>query len=178
MPPALDAEVAGVDLLSLALGRALRIDGADGDCLEVEAEIETRAATSVGLTLCSSPGGEERTTISWQRERRLLRLDRTHSNLAPDVGRGVHDVPLALAPGEPLTLTVFLDRSVVEAFANRCAALTRSIYPTRPVSTGVELFVTGANARVHRSPRPASRLDLVTLPTRTTLTQRPCARHP
>ena len=34
-----DAEVAGVDL---ARGSAFRIDGADGDCLEVEAEIVRR----------------------------------------------------------------------------------------------------------------------------------------
>ena len=142
-----DAEIAGVDL---APGTGNRIDGADGDCVEVEAEIEVRDAASVGLTLCRSPGGEERTTISWHRDEEVLRLDRTHSSLNPDVGRGVHDAPLSLAPGEPLTLTVFLDRSVVEAFANRRAALTGRIYPTCPDSTGVELFATGNSAHVRR----------------------------
>ena len=140
-----DTEVAGVDLTP---GNAFRIDGADGDCLEVEAEIEVRDAASVGLTLCRSPDGKERTTTLWQREEEVLRLDRTHSSLDPEVGRGVHDAPLSLAPGEPLTLTVFLDRSVVEAFANRRAALTARIYPTRPDSTGVGLFATGGIAHV------------------------------
>ena len=140
-----DAEIAGVDL---APGAGYRIDGADGDCLEVEMEIEVRDAASVGLTLCRSRDGEEQTTIAWHRDEAVLRLDRTHSSLDPDVGRGVHDAPLALAPGEPLTLTVFLDRSVVEAFANRRAALTARIYPTRPDSTAVALFATGGSAHV------------------------------
>ena len=135
-----DAEVAGVDLAS---GTGYRIDGADGDCLEVEAEIDVRDAASVGLTLSRSPDGEERTTVSWHRDEEVLRLDRTHSSLAPDVGRDVHDAPLALAPGDPLTLTIFLDRSVVEAFANCRAALTARIYPTRADSTAIELFATG-----------------------------------
>ena len=58
-----DAEIAGVEL---APGSSLRINGVDGDCLEVETEIEVRDAASVGLTLCSSPRGEERTTVSWK----------------------------------------------------------------------------------------------------------------
>ena len=52
----------------------------------------------------------------------------------------MHDASLALAPGEPLTLKAFLDRSVVEAFANRRAALTGRLYPTRPDRTGVALW--------------------------------------
>lgn len=89
-----------------------------------------RDAASAALTLCRSPSGEERTTISWHCDEEVLRLDRTHSSLDPDVGRGVHDAPLSLVPREPLTLTVFADRSVVEVFANRRAALTARIYPT------------------------------------------------
>ena len=140
-----DTEIAGVEL---APGSSFRIDGADTDCLEVEAEIDVRDAASIGLTLCCSPGSEEQTTVSWHRDEQILRLDRTHSSLDPDVGRGVHDAPLGLAPGEPLTLTVFLDRSVVETFANRRAALSGRIYPAQPDSTGVELFATGGSARV------------------------------
>ena len=49
-----DAEVAGVELPS---GTSYRIYAPDGDCLEVEAEIEVGDAASVGITLCRSPGG-------------------------------------------------------------------------------------------------------------------------
>ena len=103
--------------------------GADGDCLEVEAEIEVRDDASVRLALSRSPDGEERTTVSWHRDEQVLRLDRSRSSRDPDVDRGVRDAPLDLTPGEPLTLTAFLDRSVVEAFGNRRAALTGRVYP-------------------------------------------------
>ena len=150
-----DAEVTGADL---APGSPFLLHGADSDCLEIETEIDVRDAASVGLTLCRSPGSEEQTTVAWHRDEQVLRMDRTRTSLHPDVGRGVHDAPLSLAPGEPLTLTVFLDRSVVEAFGNRRAALTGRVYPTRPDSTGVEMFVTGghAYARCCRTWRRAS----------------------
>ena len=62
-----DAEVSGADL---APGTGYSIDGADADCLEVAADIEVRDAASVGLTLCHSPGGQERTTVVWHRTSR------------------------------------------------------------------------------------------------------------
>ncbi len=124
--------------------------GADGDCLEVEAEIEVRDDASVRLALSRSPDGEERTTVSWHRDEQVLRLDRSRSSRDPDVDRGVRDAPLDLTPGEPLTLTAFLDRSVVEAFGNRRAALTGRVYPTRPDSIGLELFARCGSAHVRR----------------------------
>ena len=60
-----DAELAGVEL---APGTGHRPHGADGDCLQVEAEIEVRGAASVGLTLCRSPDGEEQTIVAWHRD--------------------------------------------------------------------------------------------------------------
>ena len=48
-----DAELAGVEL---APGTGHRLHGAEGDCLQVEAESEVRDAASVALTLCRSPG--------------------------------------------------------------------------------------------------------------------------
>jgi beta-fructofuranosidase len=56
---------------------------------------------------------------------------------------------LALAPDEPLTLRVFVDKSVVEVFANDgWQAVMRRIYPSRPESVAVRLFSRGAAARV------------------------------
>ena len=56
--------------------------------------------------------------------------------------------PLELDPGELLTLRIFLDRSVLEVFANSRQCVTQRIYPTRPDSTGVCLFARGGKARV------------------------------
>ena len=95
-----DAELAGVEL---ARGTGHRLHGADGDCLQVEAEIEVRDAASVGLTLCRSPDGEEQTIVAWHRDEQVLRLYRTRSSLNPEAGRSVHDAPLAPGAGRSPT---------------------------------------------------------------------------
>ena len=111
-----------------------------------------------------SPGLEEHTTVSWHQDEEVLRLDH------PDFGRRLHDAPLCPAtPREPLTLTAFLDRPIVEAFANRRAALTGRIYPTSSYSTSVQLLATGARvrARSRSSDVPATERILAThAPTR------------
>ena len=60
--------------------------------------------------------------------------------------------PLALQPREPLKLRVFVDRSVVEVFANDRQCMTQRIYPARRDSLGVALFSNGGSARC-TSPR-------------------------
>ena len=47
---------------------------------------------------------------------------------------------------EPLRLRIFLDRTILEVFANDRQCLTQRIYPTRPDSMGVSLFSTDGKA--------------------------------
>ena len=47
-----------------------------------------------------------------------------------------------------LELRVFVDRSVVEVFANGLHYLAKRIYPARRDSLGVELFSIGGTARL------------------------------
>ena len=49
---------------------------------------------------------------------------------------------------EPLTLRVFLDRSVLEVFANDRICITDRLYPERADSVGVELFAVGGGAKL------------------------------
>lgn len=94
-----------------------------------------------------SPGGEEATRIVYDAGSGRLIVDRERSSKSADVHRDPYGGPLTLAPGEPLRLHVFLDRSVVEIYANGRACLTSRIYPTRPDSLGVSLFARGGSAR-------------------------------
>jgi len=50
------------------------------------------------------------------------------------------EAPLHLLPGENLKLRIFMDRSVLEIFANGRQCLTQRIYPTRVDSIGIKLF--------------------------------------
>ncbi len=54
---------------------------------------------------------------------------------------------LALKDGEPLTLRVFVDRSVIEVFANGRLCLTSRVYPSE-ASLGVALFAQGGSVDV------------------------------
>ena len=71
----------------------------------------------------------------------------------PALGEGPKSVeagPFELQPGEPLRLRVFVDKSVVEVFANDRQAVMRRIYPTRADSLGVVLFSRSGAAAVKR----------------------------
>ena len=50
-----------------------------------------------------------------------------------------------LRNGEKLELRIFIDRSILEVFANGRQCITQRIYPTRKDSTGIELFSKGGS---------------------------------
>ena len=56
--------------------------------------------------------------------------------------------PFELRPGEKLELRVFIDRSIIEIFANERQCITQCVYPTREDSTGIELFSKGGSMTV------------------------------
>ena len=59
----------------------------------------------------------------------------------------VQAAPLRLAAGKPWSYSLFIDRSVIEVFANGRQSLTQRVNPTRADSTGVRLFAAGGEAR-------------------------------
>jgi beta-fructofuranosidase len=114
-----------------------------GDCLEISAEVELNAASKLSLIVRRSPDGTEQTPIAYDRATQSLSLDRAQSSLDPQVKRDGHTCPLQLALGETLKLHVYLDRSVVEIYANGQVCLTSRIYPSRTDSLGVSLCAQG-----------------------------------
>ncbi len=116
-----------------------------GECLEIAVEFDLGwgDATDLGLLVRCSPGREEYTRIAYERATGRLLVDRERASLDRSAHGGVHGGALALAPGEPLRLQVFLDRSIVEVYANGRACLTERIYPSRPDSLGIDLFARG-----------------------------------
>ena len=78
-----------------------------------------------------------------------LVVDRTQSSLDLTSDRNLHVAPLTLGPDEPLRLQIFLDRSVLEVFANERISITSRIYPTRADSVGVALLAEHGEARLN-----------------------------
>ncbi len=119
-----------------------------GDCLEIETVFEPGASAEFGLKLFCSPEGEEQTRLVYdgRQERLILELD--ESSLSTSVDRGVREAPLSLDSRGELRLHIFLDRSVLEVFANDHTCLAGRIYPTRADSLRVDLLARNGNVRL------------------------------
>jgi beta-fructofuranosidase len=128
-------------------GAPKRLDGIEGDCLELHATFVAGDATAFGVTVRCSPDGEERTSISYDPVGGQLTIDGTRSSGNPRARGDVRSARLTLTD-EPLTLRVFLDRSVLEVFANDRVCITDRLYPERADSVGVELFSVGGSAKL------------------------------
>ena len=132
------------------------LENISGQAIEIEAVIEPGEAREVGFSVLRSPDGAEQTRISFftaLQGRRAnpgwLQIDTTQSSLAGDVhGRPPEQGPLELAPDEALHLRIFIDRSIIEVFANDKQCLTLRVYPSRADSAGVTLFARGGAAQL------------------------------
>ncbi len=121
-----------------------------GESLEVRVQARLLESGTLTLRLRRSPEGQEETLLIYDRWNGTLTLDRQRSSLDATVNRGPKSCPLKLGAEEALDLTVYLDRSVVEVFANGGTAMTCRIYPTRADSTGVDFLWTGSTTEVER----------------------------
>jgi beta-fructofuranosidase len=149
-----------VEGMSLHANREIALDGVQGSSIELAAEIDTRGAPMVELNVLRSPGKEEFTRIAFYRDRglhdrsgsnrgrqSLITIDSSHASLAADVlSRAPETAPVYLDSEEPLRLRVFIDRSVVEVFANGKQCVALRVYPERDDSIGVSLRAQGRDA--------------------------------
>jgi len=140
----------------IAANSEVALDQVKGQAIEIEAVIEPGEAREVGLTVLRSPDGAEQTRISLftpLQDRRAnpgwLQIDTAQSSLAGDVhGRPPEQGPLDIRADEPLHLRIFIDRSIIEVFANDVQCLTLRVYPSRADSNGVSIFARGGAARL------------------------------
>ena len=111
-----------------------------GDTLELDVELAPTPAGRCGIVVRRSPDGAEQTLITYDAALHQLIVDRTHASLDVATDRNLHVAPLTLRADELLRLHIFLDRSVLEVFANERISITSRIYPTRADSVGVALL--------------------------------------
>jgi len=152
----LGGQAASVAARAIPSDTELPLPDVTGNELVINAEIDPGAAREVGLQVLQSPDREEETRISLYRhtncyfdELNELQIDLSRSSTRGDVlARSPECGPLSLAEGENLRVQVFIDRSLVEVYANDRQCLTARAYPARPDSTGVSLFARGGAARL------------------------------
>jgi beta-fructofuranosidase len=118
-----------------------------GDSFELSVEMVPDGAKQCGVKVCCSPQGKEQTLVFYDAVEKKLKIDTDNSSLG-EGPKSVEAGPFELKANEPLKLRVFVDKSVVEVFANDRQAVTRRIYPTREDSAGVVLFSKGGSTKV------------------------------
>lgn len=136
----------------------LPLDDVRGNSIELEIEVAPGTAKRVGVKVCCSPRGEEETLVYYDAAEQKLVIDAARSGTETASSpafidrkpQPVESGPFALRDGETLKLRIFVDKSVVEVFANHRQAVMRQIYPTRGDSLGVALFSTGSRAKVKK----------------------------
>ncbi|MDD9987130.1 MAG: GH32 C-terminal domain-containing protein [Spirochaetaceae bacterium] len=153
---------------TLPANRDVVLEEVSGTSLEIAAVIDPQDAPTVEIDVLRSPRREEHTRISFYRRRgfrnrerysggdrdknlaatdSLITLDNARSSESPDVlSRAPETAPVYVGPDELLELRIFVDRSVVEVFANGRQCVALRVYPGREDSAGVSLRACGSEA--------------------------------
>jgi beta-fructofuranosidase len=145
---ALRAEHTHSGAIDLPEGQVVALPDVSGDTLELVVELDPATAGLCGICVRRSPDGSEHTQIAYDAAVRQLVVDRTHASLDATTDHNLHVAPLTLGADEPLRLHMFLDRSVLEVFANDRVSITSRIYPTRADSIGVALLSERGQAKL------------------------------
>lgn len=104
-----------------------------GNSLEILAEFEPDGAKSLGVRVLCSADGSRASTVRW---------DGSQLDVAGTLA------PLELLPGESsVRLHIFVDRSLIEVYANDRRCVARVVTP-EPDDQGVEVFAEGGGARL------------------------------
>lgn len=126
-------------------GHELSLDGFGHELIELEITVELNSAKTFGVKMGCDKDGHEETAIYYDAVEKTLNVDTRRSSLG--FGRkAIESAPLELSDG-PLVLRIFMDKSIIEVFANDKQAIARSIYPTLH-GAGIKLFSNGSDAKV------------------------------
>lgn len=119
--------------IEIADGSEFALDGLTGDAVELEITFAAPVPENVGLHVLGDAQGNDAMTILAGSGRDGVKV-------------GHPDAPFKLADGEDLTLRVFIDKNLVEVFANDRQAVVHA-HKIRP-NPNIRLFTTGGNATV------------------------------
>ena len=145
---------------AIAAGQSVTLNKVSGNVLEMDITIDPGKAKRFGLKVFCSKDGREQTPIVIDREKNILQIDMRPSSLnKPDYREFVmvrepnpivqtEDAPFTLNPGEKVHLRLFLDKSILEVFANSHQCITQVIYPTLEDAIHVQVFADDAPIKV------------------------------
>jgi len=137
---------------TVAAGQVVTLNNIAGNVLEMDIMIDPGIAKRFGLKVLCSKDGREQTPIIIDRIKNILQIDMRPSGLnkpeyrefvmvrEPNPDMETQDAPFTVKPGEKVHLRVFLDKSMLEVFANGRQCITQVVYPTLKDAVGVQVF--------------------------------------
>jgi len=157
-----------VDPIILPANEEIVLESINGNAMEIMVEIDPKEAQMVELNVLRSPEKEEFTKISiypnngltdgrtywqdnqWNHTRKSqITLETAYSSTNSQARpRAPETAQLELEDGETIKLRVFIDKSVVEVFANEKQYVAARVYPSREESVGVSLRSQGGDGRL------------------------------
>lgn len=120
-----------------------RLQDIHGTMLEIDILFIPGPANRYGVSLRRSPEGEEETNLYYDSPKCHLGVDRSRSTLDANERTTGNQGGELILNGAPLHLRVFVDRSLIEAYANGLKSLTTRTYPSRLDADGICLFADG-----------------------------------
>jgi beta-fructofuranosidase len=136
-----------MDGRGLAPGERWPLDGVSGDALEIAAEVEPGRDAVLGLNLLCSPEGTPQARVVYDAALGRLSVEPGPSFTSTVATPERYTAPLPHMGR--LRLRVFLDRSVIEVFANDTCCLAARLYPERAEyqALGLSLMAGSATLR-------------------------------
>ena len=118
---------------------------ANGESFRLRASIRMGHARRAGFAVREDDETGERVEICVDRDRQALVMDVSSMPAAGQFAPVQEEAPFALGEDEELRLDLFVDRSVIEVYANERQAICRLVFPTRPHrALGVQALSDGA----------------------------------
>ena len=146
------------------------LENIKGNAMEIIAEIDPMGSPMVEINVLRSPNKEEFTRIAFFKNRgmyqgrnykqpppenwkmqqnSILSIESSYSSILPNArSRPPESAPILLEKNENLKLRIFIDKSVVEVFANGKQCIAMRVYPGLEESVGVSLYSQGQEAEL------------------------------
>ncbi len=149
-----------VKKMTLPANEEIVLNKIKGNAMEIFAEIDPKNAQHIELNVLRSPDKEEYTRISFYKERglrknnsrtkySLIAIETSNSSILPDArSRASETAPVHIEKGETLKLRIFVDKSVVEVFANGKQYVAVRVYPGKEDSVGVSIRSKGKDSEL------------------------------
>jgi len=132
--------------LKVNSGEEVKLNELGNELMELEITVQLSDSEQFGVKVCVSDDGREETVIYYDQKDKKLKMDTRKSGVK--FGQKIiEEAPLELKKGEPLVLRIYVDKSIVEVYANNRQAIARRVYPTLG-GKGISLFSEGGNIEV------------------------------